>query len=137
MFCTNVSSYRYKCSKFIIAPIIHDRGSDMIGGEKEKELCVILTIFLLCSQFMFMLSYLKCLGLYSCFFCKFLGFVSMFLQAFMVCTMLCSLYVLLPILLAKCYAFSSSILSLVPLQDFVPRCIYFMYCALVECWACK
>ena len=23
------------------------------------------------------------------------------------------------------------------LVDFVPRCIYFMYSALVECWACK
>ena len=32
----------------------------------------------------------------------------------MVCTMLCSLYVLLPILLAKCYAFSSSISLLCP-----------------------
>ena len=37
------------------------------------------------------------------------------------------------VLLAKCYAFSFRTLTLVPLQDFVPRCIYFMYCALVEC----
>ena len=33
MFCANVSGYRYKCSKFIIAPMIHDRGSDMIRGD--------------------------------------------------------------------------------------------------------
>ena len=30
MFCASVSGYRYICSKFIIAPMIHDRGSDMI-----------------------------------------------------------------------------------------------------------
>ena len=45
MFCASVSGYRYKCSKFITAPMIHDRGSDMIGGERAKELCVILTMF--------------------------------------------------------------------------------------------
>ena len=49
MFCASVSGYRYICSKFIIALMIHDRGSDMIDGEKEKELYVILTMFLLCS----------------------------------------------------------------------------------------
>ena len=49
MFCASVSGYRYKCSKFIIAPMIHDRGSDMIGGERAKELYVILTMLLLCS----------------------------------------------------------------------------------------
>ena len=32
-------------SKFNTAPMIHDRGSDMIGGERAKELCVILTMF--------------------------------------------------------------------------------------------
>ena len=41
MFCASVSGYKYICSKFITAPMIHDRGSDMIEGEREKELCVI------------------------------------------------------------------------------------------------
>ena len=49
VFCANVSGYVYICSKFFTAPKIHDRGSDMIGGEREKELSVILTKFLLCS----------------------------------------------------------------------------------------
>ena len=39
MFCASVSSYRYKCSKFITTPMIHERGSDMIGGERAKEFC--------------------------------------------------------------------------------------------------
>ena len=41
VFCASFSSYRYICSKFITAPMIHDRGSDMIGGER--------TMLLLCS----------------------------------------------------------------------------------------
>ena len=45
MFCASVSSYGYICSKFITAPMIHDRRSDMIGGEREKEICAILTMF--------------------------------------------------------------------------------------------
>ena len=49
MFCASVSGYRYICSKIITAPMIHDRGSDIIGGEREKELYVILPMFLLCS----------------------------------------------------------------------------------------
>ena len=32
MFCASVLGYRYICSKFIIASMIHDRGSDMVGG---------------------------------------------------------------------------------------------------------
>ena len=48
MFCASVSSYKYVCFKFITTPMIHDRGSDMIGGEREKKLYVILTMFLLC-----------------------------------------------------------------------------------------
>ena len=47
MFCASVSGYRYICSKFITAPKIHDRGSDMIGGEREKELRATLTMFVL------------------------------------------------------------------------------------------
>ena len=47
MFCASVSGYRYICSKFITAPKIHDRGSDMIGGEREKKLCARLTMFAL------------------------------------------------------------------------------------------
>ena len=47
MFCASVSGYKYTCSKFIIAPKIHDRGSDMIRGEREKELCATLTMFAL------------------------------------------------------------------------------------------
>ena len=39
MFCASVSSYKYICSKFITAPMIHDRGSDMIG--RERALCYI------------------------------------------------------------------------------------------------
>ena len=34
MFCASISSYRYICSEFITAPMIHDKGSDMIGGVK-------------------------------------------------------------------------------------------------------
>ena len=49
MFCAHVSGYKYICSKFIITPMIHDRGSDMIGVERDKELCVILNMFLLYS----------------------------------------------------------------------------------------
>ena len=49
MFCANVSGYRYIYSQFITVPMIHDKGSDMIGGEREKGLCVILTMFLLYS----------------------------------------------------------------------------------------
>ena len=42
MFCASVSGYRYKCSKFITAPMIHDSGSDMIGGDRAKRaLCYI------------------------------------------------------------------------------------------------
>ena len=47
VFCASVSGYRYICSKFITASIIHDKRSDMIGGEREKELCAILTMFAL------------------------------------------------------------------------------------------
>ena len=47
MFCASFSGYRYICSKFITAPKIHDRGSDMIGGEREKELRAPLTMFAL------------------------------------------------------------------------------------------
>ena len=49
VFCASISGYKYICFKFITTPMIHDRGSDMIRGEREKELCVILTMFLLCS----------------------------------------------------------------------------------------
>ena len=49
VFCASVSGYRYICSKFITTPMIHDKGSDMIKGEREKEFCVLLTMFLLCS----------------------------------------------------------------------------------------
>ena len=47
VFCASVSGYRYICSKFIIAHMIHDRGSDMIREEREKKFCVILTMFAL------------------------------------------------------------------------------------------
>ena len=56
MFSASVSGYRYICSKFITTPMIHDRRGDMIGGEREKEFCVRLTMFfLLCLLFMIML----------------------------------------------------------------------------------
>ena len=44
VFCVSVLGYRYICSNFITASKIHDRGSDMIGGEREKELCATLTM---------------------------------------------------------------------------------------------
>ena len=47
MFYTRVLGYRYICSKFITASMIHDRGNDMIGGEREKELCVICLNYIL------------------------------------------------------------------------------------------
>ena len=47
VFCASVSGYRYICSKFITAPKIYDKGSDMIGGERDKELCATLTMFAL------------------------------------------------------------------------------------------
>ena len=49
MFCASVLGYRYICSKYITASMIHDRESDMIRVEREKELCVILIMFLICS----------------------------------------------------------------------------------------
>ena len=39
VFCASVSGYRYICSKFITAPMIHDRGSDM--RMRERALCYI------------------------------------------------------------------------------------------------
>ena len=45
MFCASVSGYRYICSKFIIAPMIHDRGSDM--RKRERALCYINYVFTL------------------------------------------------------------------------------------------
>ena len=48
MFCASVSGYRYICFKFITTPMIHDRGSDMIGEEKrERVLCYINYVFAL------------------------------------------------------------------------------------------
>ena len=49
VFSASVLGYRYICTKFITTLMIHDKGSDMIEGEREKELYVILTMFLLCS----------------------------------------------------------------------------------------
>ena len=37
MFCTSVSDYRYKYSKFITAPMIHDRRSDIIVEKNRKS----------------------------------------------------------------------------------------------------
>ena len=39
VFSASVSGYRYICSKFITAPMIHDRGSDM--RMRERALCYI------------------------------------------------------------------------------------------------
>ena len=47
MFCASVSGYRYICFKFITAPMVHDKRSDIIGREREKELCAILIMFAL------------------------------------------------------------------------------------------
>ena len=40
VFCVSISGYKYICSKFIIVPKIHDRGSDMMG-EKERKSVVL------------------------------------------------------------------------------------------------
>ena len=42
MFCASVSGYRYICSKFITAPMIHDR-----GRKRERALCYINYVFAL------------------------------------------------------------------------------------------
>ena len=47
MFYASVLGYMYICSKLITALKIHDKGSDMIGGEREKEFCATLTKFAL------------------------------------------------------------------------------------------
>ena len=70
MFCASISGYRYICSKFITAPMIHDRGSDMI----RVVLC----------------------DLYPCCFCKLLGLFSCICRLFWFVSCLCSLYALLP-----------------------------------------
>ena len=42
MFCASVSGYKYICSKFIIAPMIYDR-----GRKRERVLCYINYVFAL------------------------------------------------------------------------------------------
>ena len=80
VFYASVSGCRYICSTFITVPMIHDKGSDMIGGVRawskgeyycwrtgdRKGLC-------LCYVF------ILCCVLYLCCFCKLLGFVFMHL----------------------------------------------------------
>ena len=50
MFCVSVLGYRYKCFKFITAPMIYDR-----GRKRERVLCYINYVFALlcdhCSHF--------------------------------------------------------------------------------------
>ena len=80
------------------------------------------------------------LVLYPCCFCKLLGLCFMHrFVGFMVCTMFLSslLCIVYSVLLTKCHAFSFLVLSLLCPCRIVPRCIYLMYYALVECWACK
>ena len=95
VFYASVSSYRYICSKFIIGPMIHDRGSDMIGGVRawskgeyycwrtrdRKGLC-------LCCVF------ILCCDLYQCCFCKLLGLFSCICRLLWFVLCLCSLYAL-------------------------------------------
>ena len=103
MFCASVSGYRYICSKFITVPMIHDRGSDII-----RE--VLYNLYpCLCSF----------CDLYPCCFCKLLGLFSCICKLLWLVPCLCSLYALLYllcslVLLAKCFAFSLSTLTLVP-----------------------
>ena len=37
MSCASVSGYKYICFKFITTLMIHDRGSDMIGGDDDNR----------------------------------------------------------------------------------------------------
>ena len=103
MFCASVSGYRYICSKFITVPMIHDRGSDII-----RE--VLYNLYpCLCSF----------CDLYPCCFCKLLGLFSCICKLLWLVPCLCSLYALLYllcslVLLAKCFTFSLSTLTLVP-----------------------
>ena len=50
MFCASVSGHRYLCSKFIITPITHDRGSDMI---REVFIFVLCVLYLFCTHVAF------------------------------------------------------------------------------------
>ena len=88
VFCASVLGYRYICSNFIIAPMIHDRVSDKIGwvrawskGEyycwrtgDRKGLCLC-CVFILCCV-LYPCCFCKLLGLFSCT-CRLLWFVPM------------------------------------------------------------
>ena len=50
VFCASVSGRRYLCSKFIIAPMTHDRGSDMI---REVFIFVLCVLYLFCTHVAF------------------------------------------------------------------------------------
>ena len=57
VFCASVSGHMYLCSKFNLAPMTRNRGSDMI----REVFIFVLWVLYLC--------------LYPCYFCKLLGFV--------------------------------------------------------------
>ena len=65
MFCASVLGYRYICSKFITAPMTHDRGSIDVE-EQELPMFNVLLIVIICLT----------LFLYLCF-CKLLGFCAL------------------------------------------------------------
>ena len=50
VFCASVSGHRYLCSKFIIAPMTHDRGGDMI---REVFIFVLCVLYLFCTHVAF------------------------------------------------------------------------------------
>ena len=109
VFCANVSCYRYICSKFIIAPMTHQIGSIDVK-EQELPMFNVLLIVIICFSlysvlYLYPCCFYKLLGFAFMRICRLLWFVSCY-AAFMFCCL---------ILLAKCYAFSLSILTLVPL----------------------
>ena len=65
VFYASVSGYKYICSKFIIAPMIHDRGSDIIGGVLKLKSLIFCASYYHISEFMLCIYVM--LALYPCF----------------------------------------------------------------------
>ena len=93
MFCASVSGYMYICSKLITAPMIHDRGSDMIGK-----------YFIFCTH----VAYVSFKGLFHALFVGLCGLC----HAFAI-PCLCNLDACL--LVVQCHAFYFKYITLVPL----------------------
>ena len=65
VFYASVSGYKYICSKFIIALMIHDRGSDIIGGVLKLKSLIFCASYYHISEFMLCIYVM--LALYPCF----------------------------------------------------------------------